>query len=617
MADFTVTFQPSGISVTVPEGETLLAAASAAGLFLQSPCGGQGGCGKCRVQAGGELTPSTPQEEQALSTGLIATEWRLACQARVLGNVHVIVPDSSLVTSHRIMVEGAIRELIVDPPVCKRALTISPPSVDDPRSDLTRVVDALGDRGRLAARLSVLRTLPQTLRTSAYQCTAVTSDDCLIAVEPGDTTTELYGLAVDIGTTTVVAYLCRLTTGECVAVASDLNSQAQFGDDVISRIRVAMTEDKGLHELNRAIITVLNDLVEQTTHQAGICRDRIYELTVVGNTCMSHLFLGVPPAGLGTLPFGPSFQTAQTVRATELGISVHPEARVYVVPNIGGFVGADTVGVMLASELDDGGGLRVAVDIGTNGEIIVARDGRLYAASTAAGPAFEGAKITQGMRAGLGAIDRVHLDAEVHCHVIGDVRARGLCGSGLVDAVAELVRMGIVTPTGRMLAPSERPSLPAALARRIIQSEDGLEFVLAWPEESYGEETVTLTAKDIRELQLAKAAIYAGIELLLEEVGADPRDIDEFLLAGAFGNYIRRESATAIGLIPSVPPERIRPIGNAAGVGARLALCSRSERQRAEELASRTHHVELSGREGFYDRFADAMMLQPLPVVVA
>jgi uncharacterized 2Fe-2S/4Fe-4S cluster protein (DUF4445 family) len=301
------------------------------------------------------------------------------------------------------------------------------------------------------------------------------------------------------------------------------------------------------------------------------------------------------------------------VRAADLGLGIHPEGRVYVLPNIGGFVGADTVGVIIASELDLGDGPRAAVDIGTNGEIVVAKNSELYACSTAAGPAFEGARIRQGMRAATGAIDAVSVDGEVRYHVIGDAPPRGLCGSGLVDAVAGLVKAGVVTESGRLLGPEELPATAEKVKRRVVQNEAGLEFILATAEETGTGRPVTLTARDIRELQLAKGAIYAGLVLLLARLGLAPRDLERLLLAGAFGNYIRKESAIAIGLVPDLPRERLRSIGNAAGLGARLALCSRSLRRRAEEVSRRVQHIELAEQEGFYDCFAEAMALRPLP----
>jgi uncharacterized 2Fe-2S/4Fe-4S cluster protein (DUF4445 family) len=539
--------------------------------------------------------------------------WRLACQARVIGEVEALVPDPSRALKPTILIEGAAREIEVEPNVRKHSFRLPRPSNDDARADLTRLMDALGEDPLPPARLAPLRDLPRLLRSSAYHVTAVVAGGRLVAVEPGDTSDEAYGLAVDVGTTTVVAYLCHLPSGELAAVASDLNSQAQYGDDVISRIHAATSSEEDLLGLSSAVITVLNDLVERATHKAGIAATAIYEIAVVGNTCMTHLFLGVPPAGLGRVPFVPSFRAGQTLRAADLGISVNPAASVYITPCIGGFVGADSVGVILAGELYGSDGLRVAIDIGTNGEIIVASGGEILACSTAAGPAFEGATISAGMRASVGAIDAVRIDDEVRYRVIGDARPRGICGSALVDAIAELVRVGVIADSGRMLRPQEANSLPEKVGRRLVENENGTEFVLATADEGYGGEAITLTARDVREAQLAKAAIYGGIELMLEQVGAAPADLEEMLLAGAFGNYIRRESALAIGLIPSVPIERIRSIGNAAGVGARLLLCSASERERAEKVARRVKHVELAEREGFYDRFADAMMLRPLP----
>ncbi len=613
MAEFTVTFLPANSSVTVAAGTPVSEAARQAGLRLQSPCGAQGRCGKCRVRARSGLDAPTSVERRALSPAELADGWRLACQARVGGDAQVMVPDSSLTIEHRIMVEGAEREVLVEPNVRKLSLQLPAPSAEDSRADLSRVMEALGEDILPPGPLRPLQDLPGLLRSSEYRVTAVISGDRLSAVEPGDTTEQTYGLAVDLGTTTVAAYLSHLPTGKALAATSDLNSQAQYGDDVISRIQAATSDEEDLRGLNRAAIAVINDLVARVSREAGISTGAIYEIALVGNTCMTHLFLGVSPAGLGLVPFVASFRGPQTVRAAELGIDVNPEGWVYVAPNIGSFVGADTVGVILAAELDRSDGLRAAIDIGTNGEIVVARGGEMYACSTAAGPAFEGAKISRGMRASLGAIDAVRIGDDVSCRTIGEVRPRGLCGSGLVDAIAELVRAGAVSETGRMLRPEETGRLPEKVARRLVENEDGMEFVLAGPEEAYAGEPIALTARDVRETQLAKAAIYGGLELMLEQVGAEPDEIEELLLAGAFGNYIRRESALGIGLIPSVPAERIRSIGNAAGVGARLMLCSVSERRRAEEIARRVRHVELSEREGFYDRFADAMMLMPLP----
>ncbi|MBN1460372.1 MAG: DUF4445 domain-containing protein [Armatimonadetes bacterium] len=613
MAECTIIFLPEEKTITVPEGTTVLDAAGKAGYSLQTPCGGQGQCGKCRVMVEGPADAPKDSERGLLDAEEISAGWRLACQVSVEGDCTVTLPAASLTVAHRIMVEGTGREISVEPNVRKVSLRLSEPSNDDPRADLHRVLDAVSDNLRPPHRLAPLQSLPRTLRAHGYEVTCVIAGDELHGIEPGDTTDDLYGLAVDIGTTTVVAYLCHLLTGRVVAVSSDLNSQAQYGDDVISRIKAANSDEAGLAGLHRAIVAVINDLIERATHEAGLDRCSIYEVAIVGNTCMTHLFLGVPPTGLGTVPFVAAFRGPQIVPAADLGIPINPAGLVYVAPNIGSFVGADTIGVILASEIDATDGLRAAIDIGTNGEIVVAQGDTLLACSTAAGPAFEGARISRGMRASTGAIDIVNIDDDVHCHVIGDVEPRGLCGSALVDAIAELVRVGAIAETGRMIRPEEATGLPEKVARRLVENEDGMEFVLVDGSAAYDGEPIALTARDVRETQLAKAALYGGLELMLDQVGASFGDLDEFLLAGAFGNYIRRESAVAIGLIPAIDEEKIVSVGNAAGLGARLVLCSVEERRRAEAIAKRIRHVELSERQGFYDRFADAMMLRPLP----
>jgi len=621
-ADSRVEFLPSGRSVLVPAQSTLVAAAAAADLRIHAPCGGQGRCGKCAVRMLRGAGPPTAAESRVLSPEELEAGWRLACQARVAQDAQVDIPASALIVAHHIVVEGLGREVLVEPNVTKVALRLPPPSADDPRDDLNRVLDAMGhatNGGLLPpGSLPPLAELPRVLRTSGWHVTAVVAGrnggglgPALLGVEPGDTGDEAYGVAVDIGTTTLVVYLSHLPSGNLVSIASDLNPQSQYGEDVISRLQVAVA-GVGTPALQECVAQAIDRLVGSAAAEGGIPRERIYEISVVGNTCMSHLFLGIDPVGLVRLPFVPAFRRAQTVRAADLGISIHPEGQVYLLPNIGGWVGADTVGVILASELDQSKGLQVAVDIGTNGEIVVSQDGELWACSTAAGPAFEGAKISQGMRAAAGAIDHVAINGDVACHVIGGAPPVGICGSGLVDAVAALVRLGVVDERGRLRGREEVEGLPEKVGERLVQNEAGRAFVLARAEESGGR-PVAITARDIRESQLAKGAIYAGIALVLELLGRTPGDIERLLLAGAFGNYIRRESAIAIGLVPAIPEERIFSVGNAAGLGARLALCSTSLRQRAEEIARRTHHIELSEQEGFYDCFAEAMALRPLP----
>lgn len=615
MGSVQVTFHPGGAAVSVPAGATVLEAAGRAGLRLETPCGGQGRCGKCMVRVSGGVSAPSGAEISVLGKAEIARGWRLACEARLVGEAEVRVPDSSLIAEHRVVVEGVGREVVVEPSVRKLALRLPSPSLDDPRADLTRLLEALGGRVAAAPGPELLRQLPAAVRYPGNQVTAVLVDDELVAVEAGDTAEACYGVAVDIGTTTVVAYLCHLPTGKVVGVASDLNPQAQYGGDVISRLQAAVSQERGLAQLQGAIVGLLNELIEGVARRAGVSARTIYEVVAVGNTCMMHFLLGVPPQGLAGVPFTPAFRRSQRVRAVELGLGIAPAGRVYVAPSIGGYVGADTVGVILASELDAGDGLCIAVDIGTNGEIVVGRRQDLYACSTAAGPAFEGARISRGMGAAAGAIDAVTVDGDIGYHVIGDVPARGICGSGLVDAVAALVEMGVVDEGGRLREPEEVESAPEKVRRRVRRNGGGLEFVLVPAEEAQGGKPVAISARDVRELQLAKGAICAGISLMLSRLGAETDEVEALLLAGAFGNYIRRESAIAIGLVPALDAGRIVSIGNAAGVGARLMLCSRSLRRRGEEIAERVEHVELSEQPGFYDHFAQAMALRPRPRV--
>ena len=613
MAQFTVTFQPSGGTVVVPQDTTLSEAAAAAPLPLHMPCGGQGRCGKCAVRLISGAGDPTPPERRILTAEELAGGWRLACQMRVTRDAEVEVPASALVVEHRIEISGLGREVLVEPNVTKLPLRLPTPSLEDQRDDLSRVLDAIGRGARPPQSLRLLREFPSLLRRARCHVTAVVTGGALAGLEPGDTSDEAYGAAVDIGTTTLVAYLCHLPTGNLVSVASALNPQARHGEDVISRLQMATSEKDGLDRLHRAITESVDRLIGEAAAQAGVSRERIYEVVVVGNTCMGHLFLGVEPAGLVAIPFVPGYKGPQAVLASDLGVRIHPGGQVYVLPNIGGYVGADTVGVILASELDQVRGLQVAVDIGTNGEIVVAQDGELWACSTAAGPAFEGARISRGMRAATGAIDSVSVGDDVSYHVIGDVAPTGLCGSGLVDAVAALVRVGAADERGRLRGPEEVDGLPEKVRRRLSQNQAGSEFVLAPAEASGSGRAIAISARDVRETQLAKGAIYAGIALLLESLGRRPEEIDRLLLAGAFGNYIRKESALAIGLVPALPLERIVSVGNAAGVGARLALCSVSLRRRAEEIARRVRHIELSEQAAFYDRFVEAMALRPMP----
>jgi len=384
-----------------------------------------------------------------------------------------------------------------------------------------------------------------------------------------------------------------------------------FGADVLSRITYASKGPEQLKQLQTLVIEGLNKIIEGLCKNNQIRREEIYQAVVVGNTTMSHLFLGIDPTCLGPAPFIPVFRQSVQVEALELGLNILETGHVVVVPNVAGYVGADTVAVMIAAKVDQLPGYTLAVDIGTNGEIILAGGKRILTCSTAAGPAFEGAEIKYGMRAADGAIERVKITDDVELAVIGNTKPIGICGSGLIDAIAQMAEAGVIYESGRIVnVPEDMAKLPPKIQERIRQGEGGFEFVIAWGKDSGSGEDVVLTQKDIRELQLAKGAILAGIKILMKEMGIGLEQLDRVLLAGAFGNYISKESALQIGLLPNVPVEQIKAIGNAAGNGAKMVLLSKEERKKAVTLAGLSEHLELSTRSDFQDEFIDALAFE-------
>ncbi len=416
-----------------------------------------------------------------------------------------------------------------------------------------------------------------------------------------------YGIAFDIGTTTVVGYLINLETGATLACVSGLNPQTVFGGDLISRISFAAEKSIHVKKLHQRIATFMNDLSEHACGQAGITRTEICKVVVVGNTCMHHLFLGIDPTPLGSAPYNPVLKAPHRCPARKCGLRLHENAQVYMLPIIAGFVGADTVSMILSAKLDSRSGNVIAVDIGTNAEVVLKTDQELVACSSPAGPALEGGQIHDGMRAAFGAIDRVTADRDIIVHTIGDAPALGICGSGLIDAVAVLLDLGIVNETGRLLLKPVAP-LPDAIAARLRGGEDGIpEFILVRASHSGNHQDIVLNQGDIRQLQLAKAAIMSGVQALLQQNDLECNNIDAFLLAGGFGNYIDIRNARRIGLIPDLAHDRIHYIANAAGLGAQIALLSERYRREAEKIAQETKHLPLAGLEGFQKMYLGAM----------
>jgi len=607
-----VTFLPRDTTTRVPAGTTLFHAAAWTGQPIESTCGGRGTCGKCRVQIVGGAAPVTPADLEHLAQEEIDCGWRLSCQAEVRSEMVVQVPR--LLTTPKTAMFGVGRQVLLDPNVHKVHLKLTEPTLHDQRSDYQRLKDALRAEGfAMTATLPVLRTLPKTLRESDFDVTAVLCGDSLIAVEPGDTKTACYGIAFDLGTTTIVGTLLDLNSGEARAVASTLNAQAIHGGDVLSRISYTMGKKEGLDELQHLIAFTFNGIIERLCGDSGVPPSQIYEMTVAGNLTMMHLLMGIDPEPISVTPFASAAAHGIELRAGDLGITTHPEGRIYLFPAIGAYVGGDIVAGLLATAVPRGGRLRLFIDVGTNGEIALGHEQRTVATAAPAGPAFEGAEISCGMRATTGAIEGVQItDDAVVLQTIDDAPPVGLCGSGLVDVVAQLYRRGFLDATGRMRSAAEvGPGVPETLARRLVNVGGLRAFTLATAEETGGR-PVLFTQKDVRQLQFAKGSIAAGIKVLMKVMGVAPGDLHEVLLAGAFGSYIHPDAARLIGLVPAVPLDRIRAVGNAAGEGAKIALLSYREREAAEAMPGRVDYIELSGREDFNDIFMGVLGFPPL-----
>ncbi|MBC7186558.1 MAG: DUF4445 domain-containing protein [Calditrichaeota bacterium] len=572
------------------------------GSEIEAPCGGTGTCGKCRVRVSGAVSDPTKEERALLDPDELRAGIRLACQTAIYGACRVTAPDAHALTAPTILTEGRRQEVALQPNVREVEVAVPAPALDRNPADLEDLLAAMGfSGGGLSMPLPVLRGLSGLLREANFLVRARLVGQEIVDVSSARERRPLLGLAVDIGTTTVVGKLFDLRTGHVVAVASRLNAQRVFGEDVISRIQHASKSARDLQALQERVIAVINEIVVEVCAGRAEPRD-VVEVVCAGNTVMTHLAAGVCPQWLAQYPYVPVFVSPLSCRASELGIAIHEFGKVYFLPGIGRFVGGDTVGVILAAGLDMGSSHRLAVDVGTNGEIVSASRDRLLACSTAAGPAFEGAHIAHGMRAANGAIDRVDLvDGEIRCHVLGEGEPSGICGSGLIDAVAVLLRAGLLDPSGRLLGADECPAeLAETLRARLTTRGGDRAFLLAGQ--------VAITQRDIREVQLAKGAIAAGTRILMRQLGIRPQQLEEVLLAGAFGNFLRRDNAIRIGLLPPIPVERVSFIGNAACAGAEMALLSTEQRRRAEEIARRVEYVEISAFPEFQDIFAEEMM---------
>lgn len=600
-----LSFSPSERSVRVPPGVTVFDAASWNGIAIDSTCGGHGTCKKCKIQVRAGSVPASRLDVRTFSADQLRSGWRLACLAQATQDLQVEVPP--LMTRPKAATVGVGRQVILRPAVQKRYVELAEPSLTDQRPDLTRLLEAIDDLAPVPD-LHALRRLPTVLREADYKITAVIVDEALIDVEPGDTTDRRFAIAFDLGTTTVVATLLDLSTGTPVAVRSMLNEQQPFGGDVISRISATMMDPAVLSRLRAAAHATLAELTIGVCADGGVDPGEVYEIALAGNATMTALALGIDPEPLGVAPFVMSFSAPPAVLASDLGVSAHPGARAMLFPALGAYVGGDIVAGMLASGMDRDKRLRLFIDVGTNCEIVLADGERILATAAPAGPAFEGGSIRCGMRAADGAIEVVRLDDDVELQVIGDVAPAGLCGSGLVDVVSELVRTGLLDRTGRFVTEEAAKEMAPGLADRLTKIGEERIFVLHRPSGvSDLADTVYLSQRDVRELQFAKAAIATGWSLLFEELGVTPSDVQQVLLAGSFGSYLSPASAVRIGLVPRLPVLRIVSAGNVAGEGAKMVLLSQRERAGATTLLEEVRYVELSDRADFNDKFVDQL----------
>ncbi len=599
-------FLPEGAEVRVPSGTPVFDAASWNGIAIDSTCGGHGTCKKCRVRIVSGDVPVGPLDPRAFSVDELRKGWRLACRASARGDLVVEVPP--LQTRPKAALAGVGRHVILRPAVQKRHLVLEEPSMEDQRSDLQRVLDALDDLEPHAS-IEMLRSLGSVLRSSGFDVTAVVADQELIDLEPGDTTARRFAIAFDLGTTTVVATLLDLESGQPVAVRSMLNRQQPYGADVITRISATMMDPEALAALGQRVHETMASLVAEVCEEGSVEPREVYEITMCGNVTMMHLALGIDPEPLSMAPFVVSTHAfPDDVNARDFGIEVHPRAPAFVFPSLGAYVGGDIVAGMLATGLTRDRRVRLFIDVGTNSEIALGSVERVVATAAPAGPAFEAAQIRCGMRASEGAIEGVSLSGDaVDLEVIGDVEPVGMCGSGLVDAVAELVHCGLLDHSGRFIPDEDARALHPGLADRLTMIGKERVFVLDWRGGSDPESSVFLSQRDVRELQFAKASIATGWGILMGELGVSASDVSQVLLAGSFGAYLSPLSAVRIGLVPEIALPRIVSAGNVAGEGAKIAALSVRERAEAYSILREVEYVELSGRPDFNDMFIDQL----------
>ena len=604
---------PDDLWVRLRQGETILAALQQADVELGGDCGGLGKCGKCKVKVLSVIGPPSTEEKELLSEDELKQGIRLACRTKVNHDLVISTGEPGaeagyfkiLTTSH-IITTRYIPLSQLEPLVNKRPITLPPDLQNEGFSDMDRIKLVMGPEYRdLSAPLHCLRSLPEMLERTQFQGTAVLHGDSLMAWQNVDEVHRRYGLVFDLGTSTLVGKLLSLVDGGEIAVASCLNSQSRYGSDVVSRLQYVKEHPKGLENLHRLLVKDLNQLITRLLETGGLDPNEIFVTVAAGNTTMQHLLLRLNPSGIAEAPFAPVLTDGLIVNAADVGLQLHPTALLYIMPMKSGYIGGDLISDILTSGVaEQENEIILGLDLGTNGEIFLGNGKRLLTCSAAAGPALEGSRISCGMIAKAGAIEGVSLEEDrLRYRVIGNIKPDGLCGSGLVDLVAVLLHCGVIDSEG-LIHPSQKRTAKG-LRSRIINRSGGYDFLIASAEESYDNKPFYLTQRDVREFQLAKGAIAAGVKTLMDELGIGVQDIQHVYLAGALGNYVDPYSTTRTGLLPRVNPEIIRSLGNAASMGASIVLLSRKHWQVAKDLADFIEHIELSSRLDFNQYFIE------------
>jgi uncharacterized 2Fe-2S/4Fe-4S cluster protein (DUF4445 family) len=606
-SEYIINFQPIGKRVLVTSADSLLNAAQGAGIDIASICGGVGICDSCRIRLiEGKLSGFTLEEKALFSENELNSGYRLACQTFPLSDLTIEIPPESLTAPQRLQIEGQAQVIEINPAVFPVEVKIAEPTIIDLRADDVRIREELSVSGMkppIRFSQSVLEGISPLLRNYNWHVLLAMRNNSVIAILPPKT--PLLGLAVDVGTTKLAAYLCDLQTGEILIKTGAMNPQTSFGEDVISRISYSNNVYKGSKILQRRLIDTLNQLIQEMCQQLhhenhSITSDHIVEAVVVGNTAMHHLFAGLPVQQLGMAPYVPAASESLEIDADRIELNIAPGAKIYLPPNIAGYVGADHVAMILATGIWSSSKTAIALDIGTNTEISLSHNNQLIACSCASGPAFEGAHIKAGMRAAPGAIERVQIiQGELRIQTIDNVSPTGICGSGILDAIACMHQAGALDHRGSLL-----PTHPS-----VRNTDNKKEFILVDHTKSGNGQDIIITRHDVNEIQLAKGAIRTGIEVLLETAGISAEAIEEFIIAGAFGTYINVPSAIEIGMFPSLPLDRFHQVGNAAGAGARQMLLSVKQRSLAEEIAKRVTYVELSTYANFANLFSKSLFI--------